>query len=397
MKPKILYITYDGLLEPLGQSQILGYMEHLTGEYDIHILSFEKQDDRKNSEALRAMHMRLTQSGIGWTPLAYHKTPSALATAFDIGHGIIVAKRLARKLKIDIIHARSYVPALIAIQAKKRTNAKFLFDMRGFWADERVDGGIWPRNGRLYRTTKELEGKFLRAANHIVTLTNASIRELNQFPALKGASTPITVIPTCANLKRFAPAKSLKGKPFTFGYVGSVGTWYLFDETLAFFTILLERKPEAHLLVVNRNEHDFIRKSVLRAGIPLDKLELVAATHDEVPSLINRMDVGAALIRPCFSKISSAPTKLAEYLGCGVPCLGNSGVGDMDEILEDGYVGVSLPDFERQTLVSGVDRLLALTADSKTPERCVAKAHELFSLKDGVARYSKIYASLSAN
>ena len=38
---KILYITYDGLLEPLGQSQVLAYQERLAEDFDIFLLSFE--------------------------------------------------------------------------------------------------------------------------------------------------------------------------------------------------------------------------------------------------------------------------------------------------------------------------------------------------------------------
>ena len=41
----VLYITYDGMLEPLGQSQILAYQEHLAKGRSIHILSFEKSKD----------------------------------------------------------------------------------------------------------------------------------------------------------------------------------------------------------------------------------------------------------------------------------------------------------------------------------------------------------------
>ena len=34
---------------------------------------------------------------------------------------------------------------LIALFCKKIFGTKFIFDMRGFWADERVDGDIWKK------------------------------------------------------------------------------------------------------------------------------------------------------------------------------------------------------------------------------------------------------------
>jgi glycosyltransferase involved in cell wall biosynthesis len=206
----------------------------------------------------------------------------------------------------------------------------------------------------------------------------------------------MTVIPTCADLQRFAPRRRDGRRPFTFGYVGSIGTWYLFEETLAFFGALRKRRPEARLLIVNRNEHERIRNAANRAGIASERLELVAARHGEVPALISRMDAAAALIRPCFSKIASAPTKLAEYLGCGVPCLGNVGVGDMEAILEGERVGVALRDLSPEGLETGAERLLDLCADPQVAERCRATAESLFSLERGVAAYLEIYRHLLA-
>ena len=43
--PSVLYISYDGIMEPLGQSQVVRYMERLSPEYSIHLISFEKRDD----------------------------------------------------------------------------------------------------------------------------------------------------------------------------------------------------------------------------------------------------------------------------------------------------------------------------------------------------------------
>ena len=34
---------------------------------------------------------------------------------------------------------------------KREKGAKFFFDMRGFWADEKKDGGTWNQNKFLFR------------------------------------------------------------------------------------------------------------------------------------------------------------------------------------------------------------------------------------------------------
>lgn len=344
---------------------------------------------------MAAMRSRTTTNGIRWYPQAYHKRPSALATAYDIVVGTCVALWLVLRHRASLVHVRSYVPAAMGLAVTRLTSAKFLFDIRGFWADERVDGGIWPRESRLYRVTKWLERRFFRAADHVVAITEASKREIENFPYLRGRAPAITVIPTCADLDRFQRTTPKQSGPFVLGYVGSVGSWYLFDEVVACFKLILEQHPDAKLLVVNRNEHELIRNAVAASGIDPECLELIAAEHREVPALVRRMDAAAAIIKPLYSKIASAPTKLAEYLGCGVPCLGNTNVGDMAEVLEGRRVGVAIDAFTPAGREEAVRRLLALVADEQTAARCVATARELYSLDAGVSRYQAIYERLT--
>lgn len=395
MKPGILYISYDGMLEPLGQSQVLAYLERLAPDYRIHLISFEKPHDLRG-EGRTGIAERIRNAGIEWHPLRYHKRPTAPATAWDIAIGSVVAASIARRHRIVIVHARSYVAAIMALSVKRLTGVRLLFDMRGFWADERIDGGLWPKDGRLYRAAKRAERVLLCAADHVVTLTHASAREIASFPYLDAAVPPITVIPTCADLDRFSPGAPPGPGSFTVGYVGSVGTWYLFDDFLDCFRILSERVSGARLLVINRDEHEFIRSRVRSSGIGEHEIELLAATHAEIPQFIRRMTVGAALIKPAYSKIASAPTKLAEYLGCGVPCLGNGRVGDMEEILEGERVGVALGGLSESEKRAGLDRLLCLLEDADLPQRCVTVARRHFSLEHGAREYDGIYRQLLA-
>jgi glycosyltransferase involved in cell wall biosynthesis len=206
---------------------------------------------------------------------------------------------------------------------------------------------------------------------------------------------PISVIPTCADLDRFSIQGPPRRDPFVLGYIGSVGTWYLLDEMLQCFRLLRAEQPDARLLIVNRGEHALIRQRAMAAGIDPANMEIVAADHGEMPGQIDRMSAGMALIKPAYSKIASAPTKLAEYLGCGVPCLGNTKVGDMAEILEDKRVGVALNGFSPDQMRDGVHRLLAMAREPAIQERCRKVARQAFSIEAGVAAYAGIYDGLA--
>lgn len=394
MRGRVLYISYDGMLEPLGQSQVLAYLERLAEDRCIHLLSFEKAEDWSSAAERNAVEARMRAAGIHWHPRRYHKRPTSLATAWDICAGTLGALWIVLRHRIGIVHARSYVAAVMALVVKRLAGRKFVFDMRGFWADERVDGGLWPRAGRLYRVAKWFERCFLLHADQVVSLTHAGVREMRRFPYLQDRVPPMTVIPTCADLVRFRPLRTASPEGFVLGYVGSAGTWYLFDAAVACFRQVLACRPEARLLVINRNEHDYIRERLDAAGIPAAAVELKAATHAQIPQEMARMHAGLFFIKPVFSKQASAPTKLGEFLGCGIPCLANTGVGDMAEILEGERVGVAVAAFDDDTLAQGIDRLFALMRQPDIAERCVATAQRHFSLNEGVARYQAIYADI---
>jgi len=382
------------MLEPLGQSQVLAYQERLAEGLELHLLSFEKPEDWNNAEARSKIAKRISDAGIHWHPRRYHKRPSALATAYDIVSGIFVGFGLILRYRLRIVHARSYVPAVMALALKNLTGIKFIFDMRGFWADERVDGGLWPREGQMYRLAKWFEKCFLLRADHVVSLTHAGVREISKFPYLRNKLPAVSVIPTCADLVRFSPVQVARDG-FVLGYVGSAGTWYLFDEVVACFSRLRMAHPEARLLIINRNEHDYIRERLAAGGVSNEAVELLAVDHAEMPYQMNRMHAAIFFVKQAFSKQASAPTKLGELLGCGIPCLANTGVGDMAEILRSERVGVAIENFDGVTMDKGLSALIDLVNEPGSSARCVEAAHKHFSLDEGVASYKKIYNTLT--
>ena len=391
----VLYISYTGMLEPLGQSQVLAYLERLAAERPIHLISFESEEER-GGDARAALTRRMEKAGIRWHPLRYHQRPTASATAWDIAQGIALGARLMRWHGLSIVHARSYVPSVMALAIKRLTGARYIFDMRGFWADERVDAGLWPKEGQLYRLAKSFEKRFLLAADSVVSLTHAGKREIEGFGYLQGRIPPVTVIPTCADLARFRPGPQKAIRDFTLGFLGSAGTWNWFDEVLSFFNAVRARRAGARLLVVNRGEHDFIRACVERAGADGSAVEIVSASHSDVPALVQQMTAGIAMRRPAYSNLGCAPTKLAEYLGCGIPCVGNDRVGDVGKILRDRRVGVAMSGYKQDDHQAATEQLLSLLKEPGLKMRCRTTAEELFSLEAGVAGYLSIYDSLDA-
>ena len=391
----ILYITYDGLLEPLGMSQVWQYQKKLGKDHNVIILSYEKSEDLIN---IHALELEIKKSDVVWVRLSYHKSPSLIATTYDIFYGFISVLRIIKKYDVDFIHSRSYVATIIAYLVNKKTDLNYIFDMRGFWADEKVDGGVWKKTSFLYKFIKYIERKLLFNAEQIVTLTHAGKKDIKSLKCTKDSIDRISVIPTCANLDIFRPflleGLNIEEDVFVLGYVGSVGTFYMFDEVLKSFKKLIKVKKNSKLIIINKNQHDYIKSCIHKENMKDLDIEVRSADYQDMTKEINAFDAGIFYIKPSFSKRSSSPTRLAEYLGCGKPCITNYGVGDTEYVISSGNVGVILKDFSDDSHISGIEELLTLVNDPEVSTRCVNISKKYYSLDKGVNEYNKLYSRM---
>src|ERR1044072_7948104 len=91
---RVLFISYNGMLQPLGQKQVLTYLRQLAQRgVKFTLLSFERDkaftpDGERQCGALKEA---LQKQGIEWHSLPYHQRPSLPATLFDVVQGIRLA------------------------------------------------------------------------------------------------------------------------------------------------------------------------------------------------------------------------------------------------------------------------------------------------------------------
>lgn len=395
---KVLYISYTGLLEPLGQSQVLQYLIGLSNDHEIELISFEKPAQIADLDQRLALSKQLADAGIYWHPLRYHKRFSLIATAYDLACMLRKALQLDSQKSFNIVHCRSYISGIAGVILKKHRGVSFVFDMRGFWADERVDGGIWKAGGLLYRGAKKVERWLLLNTDYLVSLTQAGLTEIKKFPYMQNVKLRSAVIPTCTNMSLFKPPPSSVEKrgAVTIGIVGSVGAWYLLDNMLQCVARIFATNGDARLLVVNKSDHARIRQKLTDHGIAKDRVEIATANYNDVASYIRRMDFGVFFIKPVFSKKASAPTKLGEFLACGVPCLTNAGVGDMDAILQSRKTGICIHKFSSDAYDTAYQQMIELLREQDLVERCRQTAEHYFSLEKGIADYHSIYQELAS-
>jgi len=407
-KHEVLFLSIDGMTDPLGQSQVLPYLSGLSKNgYSIHIISCEKPIVFEQQK--KAIEKICEENNINWHPLNYSNRIPIISPIYNLLKINALTKNIVTKNKIELLHCRSYFTSLIGLAFKKKYGIKFLFDMRGFYANERVDGNLWNQDRfifrKIYNYFKRKEIEFCENADYTISLTFNGRDEIHSWQNVKGNPIPIQVIPCCADLDFFSRnnvdttiANDLKIKlsipenSFVLTYLGAIGTWYLTDELLLFFKQLKLVKTNAIFLIITAEDPKIVYDSAIKAGVSKYDVRVIRANRSEVVQLLSFTDFSVFFIKPAYSKKASSPTKLGELLSMGIPVICNSNVGDVESIITKSDTGIVLSQFNDAAYKHAINKMdsylgVDIVERSKT-------VNDFFNLKIGVERYTYVYDSI---
>lgn len=403
-----LYICYFGLREPLVQTQVLPYLRQLVSAgLQVSLLTFEPRFRQTWSTQEIAQHRSALKSeGIGWKCLTYHKWPSLPATLYDIARGTVEISKLMRRENVTVLHARNHVPALMGALAKRANGGRLVFDIRGFMPEEYTDAGVWPKNGYLYHGLKRVERYLLRASDAFVVLTEKA--RVIVFPGCSDTDSlgrPVEVIPCCVDFERFetpdmASRESLRTEfsveqRRVIVYVGSFGGWYMTDQMTEFLAVAHQQHSDTFSMILTQSPHQVVFDRMCQLGIAPTDFLVAKVPPDEVPRYLRAADIAISFIKPCYSKQSSSPTKIAEYLASGLPVVCNVGVGDLDKLILENQVGVLLREFTPAAYLDALDQIDVLRRDEKFADHARQVARREFDLAGvGRTKYRRLYQRL---
>src|SRR5438105_1912200 len=176
----ILFISFDGMLQPLGNSQVLTYLYPLSDQgFKFALVSLEQQQDISAS-AISRLTRQLHAHGIEWSWDIFRQGGINNA-ARNLWTTFRMARNRCRRDTIGLIHARSYPAALVARLLEITNGIPYLFDMRGYWIDERVAERLWFTNKIFYALGKKVERHLVRHAKGVITLTELQAQDLKKL------------------------------------------------------------------------------------------------------------------------------------------------------------------------------------------------------------------------
>jgi glycosyltransferase involved in cell wall biosynthesis len=172
-------------------------------------------------------------------------------------------------------------------------------------------------------------------------------------------------------------------------YSGSLGTWYMATEMVAFARAALDNVPGRTLFLTPDPEE------ARRCGVTGEWAEVRTVEPRCVPEWLRRGTALFFFIKPVPSKRASCPTKFAEGLASGLPVVCNRGIGDLDEIIEREGVGVLVDTFSESGYLAAARGLKRLLEDPGLADRCRRLAETRYGVDLGVDAYDGLYAEVA--
>lgn len=367
------YLTFNSIQSGVGASQVWPYVESLvqTG-LRVRLTTFEPSVPTPEHQA------QVRSLGVHWQ---WHP----FGPAGPLG-GIARVAQLARDVRASdgrVFHARSDIPAATAALASRRP---VVWDMRAFFADQRVATGALRRNGVIYWLLRVVARVAASRAVAIVVLADRAKEVLAQRYGQAVADKAMTV-PTCADLERFVPTPLPSRPPLVVLFSGTMNAYY--DQTTqAAFARELKRRIPTKVVLLGASGH------VTRALLDLAECR-EAVPFDQMPAELAGAHVGLSLCRSDagISLAAAMPTKIGEFLASGRPVVVNAILGDMAAIIQHHRCGVVVASQSTEAVATAAEELLVLLADPELPARCRAAAEAHFSLHQAAHDLLEVYAA----
>ena len=388
MKKKIIYLSYDGILDSIGKSQILSYLLLLSKKNKVILVTFEKKE-KIDTRKINILQKKLKKQNIIWHYNIFTKKKNIILflniilLQFKIIFFII-------KYDVKIIHLRSTILGFLVLLPIFLLNTKLIYDIRGFWVDERVDRQGWSKNSFWFLFFRILEKKLYNKSSAIVTLTNESVNILSR--KYKLSKLIFYLIRTCVDIKKFTPPKNLVKKNFNLCYLGTVDTAYDFYKVFDLYKIILNHIPHCKFFIFNEDKKKLIHDIFLKNKIKKRNYLIKSCTASMIPSYLKKMNIGLFFLNKNFSIKASMPTKVGEFLSCGVPIICNNFNKDILKLFKNNNIGIvhHFKKMKKKEEFNFIKKIIKLTKQ-KYRNNCREAAVRHFDIYLAVKSYQKIY------
>jgi len=390
---KSLYVCYDGLLDPLGQSQVLPYLFELVKRgHTFTIISFEKEDH--SAKEKQDLKRTLNDAGIQWVQLTFRFGKWALLKR--IFSGIFAIRQSSRRFQPDIVHLRGFMATTLYMLSG--VGLPHLYDFRGFALGEWTDIKKLKVGSLPYKLLKIIDQKAVRDAVGLVVLERAAEVLLRQtYPV---SQVPLKVIRTSTNVTLYKPRTSLlsddTSKSLRFVWLGGARSPYRPDLALKFIQNIMAHGVDCTIDFLNERDHFQIDSAASDLSFPREKMKVFKLEQSKIPQALEQYHAGLVFLDTSPWRRVCSPTKVGEYLAAGLPVIALNGIDTLTALGRDSKCALLV---EGQELDSGfsslrANNIVAFISQPGIGADCQLLARNEYSLEAAATTYSQLYQEI---
>jgi len=243
--------------------------------------------------------------------------------------------RIIRAEDIDIVHARSRIPALIAYFASRATDRKFITTAHGHYK-------------------KHLLSEVMGWGRYVIVASNAMAKHMMSVFGVPIHR--IRLIPRGVDLSRFSfrDPKGYETKAFTVGMVARITPLKGHLDFIKACAILLRKIPRLKIIIVGQAPKEKYREDIdlLVKSLGMSSAVEFAGSKEDVSSVMKGLDVlvSATVTQEAFGR------SIIEAQASGVPVVATA-VGGVVDIIEDEKTGLLCPPSNPEAMADGIFRI----------------------------------------
>jgi lipopolysaccharide heptosyltransferase II len=268
---------------------------------------------------------------------------------------------IIKKEGIDVVHARSRMPAWIAFFACRRTRTAFVTTCHGYYK-------------------KHLFSLVMGYAKRVIVPSNVIARHMIEDFGVPHER--IRLIPRSVDLDKFryTPPDKRPGKVFNVGIIGRLTPIKGHLHFIKAMAKVASSNPNVKIWIVgdapsSKDAYkEQLRVLVKRLGLE-DSTEFLG-TQKDIPGILANLNllVLATTTQEAFGRV------IVEAQACGVPVVATA-VGGVIDIIEDGRTGLLVPPADPQAMAEAI---IKISGDKGLALRMAQNAYEKVKLNYGV-------------
>ena len=379
--PAAIVLIYHSYRDPLFQNLMLEYLRTLVKSEEVHfyLITFEQKHYALSVKEVRREQRILRQSGISWYPVPYHSgTFIFVKKIVDLFQAIVLIGKLKQLKKVKLLVTFTNLSASIGIICAQLFRLKMLVYCYEPHSDFLVELDIWRKGSIKHRMSKWIELYAGKRADFVMASTKYVVDLLADLKA-KGrvVRAPVSVDETTFTYKpkgreRVRGNYGLDNRHVIL-YLGKFGYLYYDEEIAKFCKTLYDQIDDPFFLIVTSNDLKTICGMFERNGLPKSSFLVTGnLSYDEVKDYISAADIGLSAVPPTPSQKFRSPTKVAEYLLCGLPYITCEGVSEDDIYAKKYNVGAVVKSFDENHIFESIPQIKKLLNEEKISlrERC---------------------------